>query len=74
MMPKVDKKGSFQDQNVNLFWVKSRHWSKSRNIEQTLAWRMQTKGSVPSKMKLFRAVGCQKGGQKRGGHKGGPRG
>ena len=34
--------------------------SKSRNLEQTLALPIQTKGSDPLKMLLFRAVGCKK--------------
>ena len=45
---------------------------KSRNIEQTLAWAIQTKGSDPSKMVLFHTAGRQKGDQKPGGQKGRP--
>ena len=59
-------------QNMELFGIKSGPGPKSRNIEQTLAWAIQTKGSVPSKMVLFRTVGRQKGDQKRGGQKGRP--
>ena len=40
--------------------VKCRPQSKSRNLEQTLALRMYTKGSDAPKMLLFRAFACKK--------------
>ena len=48
--------GAQSDQNGSLFWlkwepfvVKNRIFLKSPNIEQTLALRMQNKGSAPLK-------------------------
>ena len=39
---------------------------KKRNHEQTLALRIQTKGSDPSEMLLFHVVGCKKRVKERG--------
>ena len=64
------KRGAFFGQNVRLFCPKSGPGPKSRNIEQTLAWRIRTKGSDPSKVTLFDVAGRQKGDQKRGVEKG----
>ena len=44
----------------NVFPIKCRPQSKSRNLEQTLALRMYTKGSDAPKMLLFRAFACEK--------------
>ena len=56
----MSKMGAFLAPNGSLFWSKSGLWPKSRNLEQTLALRIQTKGSDPSKMVLFMQLGVEK--------------
>ena len=57
---KSEQNGSFFLLKWEVFLVKCRPPSKSRNLEQTLALRMYAKGSDPPKMLLFRAVACKK--------------
>ena len=62
---KLSKWEPFIIKIVDFFCTKSGPGSKSRNLEQTLAWRIRTKGPDPSKRILFRAGGRQKGDHKR---------
>ena len=48
-----EQNGSFFLLKWEAFLVTCRPQSKSRNLEQTLALRIQTKGSDPPKMQLF---------------------
>ena len=66
------KKGGLLDQNVVLFDTKTGPGPKSRNIEQTLAWPIQTKGSDPRKWYFFVQWGVKKATENEEGNKGGP--
>ena len=57
---KESKMGGFLREKVKFFLIKYGPQSKSRNLEQTFALPIQTKGSDPLKMLLFRAVGYKK--------------
>ena len=57
---KSEQNGSFFLSKWDVLSIKCWPQSKSRNLEQTLALRMYTKGSDPPKMQLFRAFACKK--------------
>ena len=57
---KSEPNGSFFLSKWDVFSIKCRPRSKSRNLEQTLALRMYTKGSDAPKLLLFRAFACKK--------------